>query len=75
MRLPRLVLVFGYKDRLRTYYLMAVIVYGIFYFIFAWGHPIYDSSAYLSLLFIVWYAVLTYKDATYRTPSFWDLEF
>ena len=73
--LSALILVFGYKDRLRAYYLMAVVVYGILYFLFALGHPIYSSAIFLSVFFAIWYAVLTYKDATYRTPSFWDLEF
>jgi len=69
-----LILIFKYRDEPRAYYLFAVIAYGIVCALLI-NTSIGGYTIFLSLGFAVWYAYLTYKDATYRTPSFWDLEF
>ena len=70
-----LILTLRYKNKLRAYYLIAVAIYGVVFFAFVSVNKDAIPLIFLSLLFAVWYGVLTYKDATYRTPSFWDLEF
>ncbi len=69
-----LILVLKYRDEPRAWYLLAVIVYGILGVLLI-NTSIGGYTIFLSLGFAVWYAYLTYKDATSRTPSFWDLEF
>lgn len=76
--LSALILVLVYKDKMRAYYLLGLALYAVSYFYFAlWNYNnFYVEHAFLlTIVFAIWYAVLTYKDATYRTPSFWDLEF
>jgi len=72
--LSAMVLALAYQNKVRAYYLLAVVVYGIaLYFLLSTSGAEY--LFFLSLIFAAWYAYQTYKDATYRTPSFWDLEF
>lgn len=74
--LSALVMTFGYRDKKRLYYLLAVAVYfGILMLPLPPPIPYAEYTIFASLGFAIWYAYLTYKDATYRTPSFWDLEF
>jgi len=72
--LSALILVFGYKDETRAYYLLGLMVYVLVCAIVSYTW-VGEYMIFLSLGFAGWYAYLTYKDATYRTPSFWDLEF
>jgi len=65
---------FGYKDETRAYYLLGLMVYVLVCAIVSYTW-VGEYMIFLSLGFAGWYAYLTYKDATYRTPSFWDLEF
>lgn len=74
--LSALVLILGYKDRTRIYYLCSVIAYIAFLVVSNSNMRFYIPIMVLSAIALsIWYAYLTYKDATYRTPSFWDLEF
>jgi len=74
--LSALVMTIGYRDKKRSYYLLAVVVYFMFLMMpFFSSNPYAEYTIFVSLGFVIWYAYLTYKDATYRTPSFWDLEF
>ncbi len=69
-----LLFVFIYQNKARAYYLLAMVTYGVAC-LFLEGTFMGDYIVLLCLPLIIWYAYLTYKDATYRTPSFWDLEF
>jgi len=72
--LSAMFLALAYQNKVRAYYLLAVVVYGIaLYFLLSTSGAEY--LFFLSLIFAAWYAYQTYKDVTYRTPSFWDLEF
>lgn len=74
--LSALVMTFGYHDERRFYYLLAVVVYFVVLWLFSSSSiPYAEYGIFASFGFAIWYAYLTYKDATYRTPSFWDLEF
>jgi len=75
--LSALILGLGYGDRKRIYYLCAVAVFITSTFLLEKYYSSYGLMlmALIALALSVWYGVLTYKDATYRTPSFWDLEF
>jgi len=68
-----LIMTIRYRDKKRAYYLLAVAIY---FLVWIFSIDAYDDwIAFVSLIFAAWYAYLTYKDVTYRTPSFWDLEF
>ncbi len=73
--LSALILGLGYSDRKRIYYLCAVAVFIIIIMLLQHYYSLYALLAFMALALNAWYGVLTYKDATYRTPSFWDLEF
>jgi len=74
--LSALILGLGYGDKKRIYYLLAVVVYFVILWLSSFSSiPYSEYTIVASLGFAIWYAYLTYKDATYRTPSFWDLEF
>lgn len=73
--LSALLMTFGYHNKNRLHYLLLVAVY---LFVLCLPLPSFLFSEYFIFLspgFAGWYAYMTYKDATYRTPSFWDLEF
>lgn len=74
--LSALILTLAYRNKMRIYYLLAVVAYAILNYIFNhYNYPLVGSQIFVLPILAVWYGVLTYKDATYRTPSFWDLEF
>jgi len=70
-----LVMTLGYRNKKRLYYLLAVVLYLSIFLLTLQRFPFSEYFIFLSLGFAVWYAYITYKDATYRKPSFWDLEF
>lgn len=69
-----LVLSLGYQNKIRTYYLLATATIGAACLLFE-SSLMGEYIVFLWFPLAAWYAYLTYKDATYRTPSFWDLEF
>lgn len=72
--LSALILTLGYQDKMRALYLLAVAIYVVVCLLLE-NFLIGDYIIFYGMPLAVWYAYLTYKDATYRTPSFWDLEF
>jgi len=72
--LSALILGLGYGDKKRIYYLCTLAVLITLTFLLE-GYYSLGLIALMILALSVWYGVMTYKDATYRTPSFWDLEF